>query len=66
MDGRKSKRGWGEEGWEVSRKETFKVRTKSGEVSRNKVISICFRLGEVINDIKCCKGQRRKLKSEAR
>lgn len=64
MDGRNFKRGGG--GWEVSRKETFKVRTKSGEVSRNKVRSICFGLGKVTNDMKCPKGQRRKLKSEAR
>lgn len=43
--------------WEVNRKEIFEVRAKTGKVSYNRVRSIYFVLGNVISDMKCCKGQ---------
>lgn len=52
-------------GQEVSQKETFEVRTKTGEISYNLVRSICFVLGKLISDMKCCEDRRRKLKSES-
>lgn len=42
------------------------MRTKTGEVSYNMVRRICFVLENVISDIKCCKGQRRKLEAKDR
>lgn len=63
MDGRKIKRGK-RKGWEVSRKETFKVITK--QVKFHVIRSLCFGLEKVINDMKCCKVQKRNLKFETR
>lgn len=46
--------------------ETFKMRTKTVEVSYNMVRRICFVLENVISDITCCKGQRSKLEAKNR
>ena len=42
------------------------MKTKTDEISHNLVRSICLVLGKFIRDMKYCKDQRTKLKSENR